>query len=460
MLTVFVFIILIPSLLHAQWSSTMKLSQHSMNATLNENAGSCLVVSGDTIHVVWSDHRTNGYAIYYERSADNGLTWNTAMAITDTTGKASMPAIAVSGSSVHVVWMDSIGGIRVSYYKRSLDGGNTWGTNVLLDNNTAFWPGIAAYGSHLYATLNKEVATGNTEVFVVRSFDNGNTWQPEQQISNAPGRSEDPAIAVQKANVYLSWNDNRSGVMEIYYIHSADNGTTWGPETPLTYSNSYSSMVCLNGTNVDIPYGNSGAGNFDIFFRESTDGGMTFDSSKQLTYDLLGEAYPYLVRDSLEMHMVYMQFSTPLGGYYLHSADGGNTWDSALFIGNGNQPFIAYSGCVLHVIWPDSGAIYYKRNPTGNCGNPAGVANNINNGSQGFSLIVYPNPAVSSFTVSLKNQTFDMEITDETGLNIYNATNIAEKTEINCENLAKGIYFIRAISDKGTVYSRKMIILK
>ena len=75
-------------------------------------------------------------------------------------------------------------------------------------------------------------------------------------------------------------------------------------------------------------------------------------------------------------------------------------------------------------------------------------------------LIVYPNPAVSSFTVSLKNQTFDMEITDETGLNIYNATNIAEKTEINCENLAKGIYFIRAISDKGTVYSRKMIILK
>ncbi len=450
----------LPFAIYAQWSPGIRLSLNSMNAALNENAGPCLAVSGDTVHVVWSDHRTNGYAIYYDRSVDKGITWSVAVPITDTTGKATMPAIAVSGSGIHVVWMDTLLGIRASYYKRSLDGGNTWGPNVCLDNGTKFWPGIAASGSRLYATLNKEVISGNTEVYLVRSIDNGTTWLPEQQISNADGRSEDPAIAVRGADVHLSWNDNRSGTMEIYYIHSQDNGLTWGPETPLTSTNSYSSMVSLNGQNVDVPYGNTEAGNFDIYLRQSADNGSNFGPAMQLTNSSNAEAYPYLVRDGLKLHMVYLEFMSPNAGYYLHSDDGGVTWDPAFFIGTGLQPFIAYSGCVLHVIWADSGAIHYRRNPTGNCGNPDGIANSPDPALTSHSLSVYPNPASHSFTVSLEQQNFDLEIKDAKGTTIFQTKDIVGKTEINCAKFPEGIYFLRAFDIRENVFNRKLIILR
>jgi hypothetical protein len=448
----------IPFITDAQWSNSIKLSVNGMNASLNENSGPCLAVNGDTVNVVWTDHRTNGYAIYYIRSTDKGITWNTAVPLTDTTGKASMPVIAVSGSSVHVVWMDTIAGIRVSDYKRSLDGGNTWGPDVLLDNNTKFWPGVATSGSRVYVTLNKEVASGNTEVFLVRSFDNGNTWQAEQKLSNASGRSEDPAISVQGADVHLSWNDNRSGVMEIYYIHSSDYGETWGPETPLSFGDSYSSMVCLNGTHVDIPFGFRISGDFDVYLRQSQDTGSTFDPAQQLSNSTNGDAYPFLVRDGNNLHMVYMQFSNPAGSFYLHSGDGGTTWDPALFIGNGYQPFIAYTGCVLHVIWPDSGVIYYKRNPTGNCNYPAGIENN--DGASGSSLSVFPNPASNSVKVYLPDQKFYIETIDITGKSIFHSDNIPGITEINCRNLPDGVYFIKATTITGQIFSRKLIIIR
>jgi len=230
----------------------IRLSAHSISAALNENAGPCLAVSGDSVHVVWSDKRTHGYAIYYKHSFDTGLTWNTEIPITDTFGKATMPVIAVSGSTVHVVWMDSILDHRASFYKRSLDGGFTWGPKFCLDSNTKFWPGVTVSGSFVVATLNKEYVTGNTEVFIMRSMNNGTTWGPEQRISNANGRSEDPAIAINGSCVHLVWNDNRNTTMEIYYRRSKDYGVTWGPETQLTTTDSYSSMVSLDGPDVDV----------------------------------------------------------------------------------------------------------------------------------------------------------------------------------------------------------------
>src|ERR1039457_421254 len=342
------FILFHPFLVSAQWGLPVKLSILARLASLNENANQCLAVKGDTLNVAWSDHRTQGYAIYYERSMDAGTTWVSAVPITDTNGHATMPAIAVSGLTVHVVWMDSTLGHRASFYKRSLDGGNTWGPVVILDSNTSFWPGIAASGPRVYATINNNITSGNSEVFLRRSIDNGTTWEPEQQISNAQGRSEDPAIAVQGTYVHLVWNDNRNGNMQIYYKLSMDSGVTWGPETSLINAGamSYCSMICLNDSNADVPCGDTRAGTYDIWLKQSSDFGTTWRNDLQLTNDPDVEVYPYMVRDGLKLHLVYDKFN--FGGWYLYSGDGGATWDSAVYLANGLQFFIGYTGCKLH----------------------------------------------------------------------------------------------------------------
>jgi hypothetical protein len=98
-----------------------------------------------------------------------------------------------------------------------------------------------------------------------------------------------------------------------------------------------------------------------------------------------------MVRDSSDLHMTCVKSGT--GGQYLHSYNGGATWDSPYNFGFSNiTPFIAYTGCVLHVIVPDSGRINYFRNPTGNAGPHCIITTGISNPAPGQSLNVYPNP--------------------------------------------------------------------
>ena len=114
--------------------------------------GPCIGVNGDTVHVVWADRLSaNKGAIYYTRSADTGLTWSSPIPITDVNRNAWNPAIAVNGANIHVVWreIDTVTGHRSSWYIHSLDGGNTWGTILVLVTAIADWPAVTVSGNYV-----------------------------------------------------------------------------------------------------------------------------------------------------------------------------------------------------------------------------------------------------------------------------------------------------------------------
>lgn len=456
------FIFLLPFISSAQWSAAVNISPNADTAGLNEDMASCLAASGDTLHVVWCDHRTTGSAIYYTHSLDTGLIWSTAVPLTDTSGNATFPAIAVSGSTVHVAWMDLISGQRASFYRHSLDGGNTWGPIICVDSISAFWPGLAASGSLVVMSINKQFAVGNTEVYFRRSLDGGVTWDSLQQISNANDRSEDPAIAALGSHVYLSWNDKRSGVMQIYYRHSPDAGVTWGAETPLTNAVSpnscYTSMVCPNGPYVDIPYGYN-TGNFDVWLRQSADNGMVFGNAQQLTDSSAGEAYPFEARDSMNIHLVYPQFGSGIN--YLYSGDGGATWSPPVMLGNGSQPYVAYTGCVVHIIWPNSGTIYYRRNPTGNGNCLISDVPDLHSSLE--TLSVYPDPAhdklvIGNWLLGLNN----IKIYNAMGqllIDLQPKANSGQPIAADVSDLKPGIYFISLSAGKNNSLTRKFVKL-
>jgi hypothetical protein len=173
-------VICLPSFALAQWSPPVNLSPNAINALLNESMGSCIGVSSDTVHVIWADRLSSKKgAIYYTQSTDTGLTWSTPVAITDLNRNAWNPAIAVNGSSLHVVWreIDTVNGHRSSWYRHSLDGGNTWGTISVLDTVIADWPAVTVSGNKVYVA--NDIVTSaspyNTEIFFLRSLDNGAT---------------------------------------------------------------------------------------------------------------------------------------------------------------------------------------------------------------------------------------------------------------------------------------------
>ncbi|MCX6286780.1 MAG: T9SS type A sorting domain-containing protein [Bacteroidetes bacterium] len=446
----------------AQWSPRVKLSPGSIAAGLNENMGPCLVACGDTLNVVWSDIRTQGSAIYYAHSSDRGLNWSNPVPLTDTTGSASFPAIAISGSTVHLVWFDSPN----AWYKRSVDGGANWNPAVLLDGSSTFWPGIAASDSVITVALNIDVSTSNSEIFLIQSVNSGVSWGPEVRFTSADGRSEDPAIRAQGSQIHMVWNDKRNGNMQTYYARSLDYGHTWDQNMSLINGGamSYCPMVSLNGTYVDVPCGDTRSGNYDIWLKQSSDSGTSWNPEKQLTTDPLTEAYPYLVRDSMRLHLVFIRWNS--GAMYMKSLDGGASWDDPVLLGHGGQPFIAFTGCVLHTIWPDSGSIWYSRNPTGNCGSGTSVQEEQSSHSRGLNLNIQPNVFSEKtrivFTLT-GNGPVMITIYDLRGNEVAvipeQGNRGLNQVSFNASGFPPGIYFCR-LNASGATQTAKLVITK
>ncbi|MCX6248008.1 MAG: exo-alpha-sialidase [Bacteroidetes bacterium] len=459
----------VPLLSIAQWSTPVNISPGAVSAILNESMGSCIGVSGDTVHVVYADRFTlKTGAVYYVQSGDTGLTWSNPVVISTLNGNAFNPAIAVNGSTVHVVWreIDTITQHRTSWYRHSLDGGNTWGTAVVLDTVVADWPAIAVSGNTVYVANDIVTSSSpyNTEIFFLRSPDNGATWGAHQQLTFSTGRSEDEAIAAQGPDVYMSWNDNRTGQMQIFYKHSGDYGVTWGDDVVVIPPFDYGTMVSVNGENVDIPCAGAASGHYQIHLVQSSNSGVTWATDMDLTQDPANTYYyPYMVRDGSDLHMTYVK--SGVGAEYLHSGNGGSSWDPPFDMGYSNiTPFIAFSRCVLHVIIPDSGRINYLRNPTGNagphCAPPAGISQPKSVENQ---VKVYPNPANRQTMIEIsssgKQEITLLEVFDPEGRIIISSSfGKNNKIILDGKKMVAGLYFYKVFQNEKVLGTGKIVV--
>jgi hypothetical protein len=444
-LTLFIFLCLFPELLSAQWSAPVCLSPVAVSAALNESMGPCLGVSEDTLHVVWTDKLSTTRArIYYTRSLDTGLTWSAPIALTDTSSNAWNPAIAVNGRNIHVVWREvsTVNGHRASWYKHSLDGGNTWGPNIYLDS-TADWPAVTVSGNRVYVANDLVTAASpyNTEIFFLRSIDNGLSWSAPQQLTFAVNRSEDEAISAQGSHVHMSWNDKRTGQFQIFYKESSDYGVTWGPDVVVDTPFDYSTMVSVDGAHVDVIAAGAPAGHYQILLTQSADTGVTWGSSMDITNDTAHTFfYPFMVRNDSDLHVVC---GSSIGGQYLHSADGGATWD-APFTFTGGSTFIAYTGCVLHILYliNTDHHVYYMRNPTGNAEH-CDITTGILSGSQEEIIVnAYPNPFTDKIILESSKDLGLIKIFDNIGSVVWQQQNNSQQAQLNLSNVSSGIYIL------------------
>ena len=450
----------------AGWEPDRKLSTSESSAWTNENMGQCMAVSGDTIHVVWCD-TIQGSGIYYKHSTDRGIIWGADTRLTNSPDIADFQSIAVSGSTVHVAYRD---GQKISYYKRSLDGGSTWQEAVPL-GNYYWWPSIASAGNYVYVALNSN-ETGNSEVWFRRSTDNGTTCDSVVRISNALLRSEDPTISAWDKYVYLAWNDNRTGKMEIFHRRSSDYGVTWGDETKMSNSASeggftYAPMISASPSNVDLVW----SGGTGIMHKNSSDNGETWGVYDSLVLNSK-TLYASIKRNGKNVHLVC--FGTTNGLFYQYSPNGGTTWDKDTCLVSPSSkptgPFVGITGSVVHVIWSDlrdgHKAIYYKRNPTGNI-LPTEVNSDNSNGQNPIcNFSIFQNPANQNTEIEFElakdgNVTislFDLQGHEiSTLLKEFIYAGALKRISLATSNLEPGLYLCR-ISADGFEVTKKLIL--
>ncbi|HTX88230.1 MAG TPA: sialidase family protein [Bacteroidales bacterium] len=456
--------------LYAQWTGPVNLSPNAISAGLNESMGSCIGVSGDTVHVVYGDrfNATHG-AIFYTRSTDNGLTWSIPEAITDSAGNAWNAAISVNGPAVHVVWreIDTLDNHRSSHYIHSMDGGTTWDAPVTLDSPVANWPAVASSGNNVYVVNDIVTSSSpyNTEIFFLTSADNGFTWGSHRQITFAVGRSEDEAIHAQGQDLFMSWNDNRSGQMQIFFKHSGNGGIAWDSDLVVIPPFDYGTMVGSDNNHIDVVAAGAPSGHYQVRLAQSADLGYTWSPEKDLTSDTAYTYYyPDMVRDGEELHVTCVKAF--FGAQYLHSQDGGITWDPPYTLGfSGITPFIAYSGCVLHVILPDSGHINYYRNPTGNGGPHCPDTTAIESvPRQSFQVKVYPDPMDAEATVELIPPSLSAEavliVYDVYGRQLfYKRFGRDYKMVLNRDQLGSGVRYYRVLLRDKIMATGKLVVM-
>ncbi len=217
------------------------------------------------IYMAWTEFDNYGSGaisdssrILFSRSTDAGLTWMTAVKISDRSGdcidedntvEGAVPAVGPNGE-VYIAWTGPYGIL----FDRSLDGGQTFGTDKFVTAHPGGWdfniPGIyrcnglpitvcdtsrSPHRGNIYINWSDQGSgSGNTDVFIVRSTDGGDTWsQPIRVNDDNTSRHQffnwmtvDQATGV----LYCVFYDRRNTTLnntDVFVARSADGGLTW-----------------------------------------------------------------------------------------------------------------------------------------------------------------------------------------------------------------------------------------
>ena len=487
----FVFLLLIIHcsiiIANAQWQPDMRLTNDPAGSFTSNNNARCVAAIGDFVHVVWSDYRDgiDNTEIYYKRSTNGGISWGTDIRLTNNPAYSGFPTVSVSGMIIHVVWYDGRDGNDEIYYKRSTDGGTSWGVDTRLTSNSSpsESPSMSVSSSTVHVVW-FDSRDGNFEIYYKRSTDGGTSWGADTKLSNSHSYSDAPAISVYGQVVHVVWNDYRDGNMEIYYKNSTNGGTSWGEDTRLTNDPASSDNPCLSasGTYVHIVWDDDRDGFRNIYYKRSTDSGINWGADIRLTNNITTPQYPSILLSGLFVHAVWEDLRDGnFEIYYKRSTDGGVNWEADVRLTNNPafsfRPSVAISGVVVHVVWEDfrdgsSGRIYYKRNPSGN----VGIQNISSEIPSGFSLYQnYPNPfnPVTKIKFDIAQHTpYPLSRGENVTLKIYDITGreiqtlVKEKLNpgsyevtFDGSNFVSGVYFYQ-LRTRDFIETKKLVLLK
>ena len=98
--------------------------------------------------------------------------------LSDNIGFSEHPQLASENKNIYVVWADNTNVNKQIYFKKSNDGGNSFGEQMLLSdsNSNAYNQEIASFGNNVYITWLEKVPYGPYRIMLASSNDGGGTF--------------------------------------------------------------------------------------------------------------------------------------------------------------------------------------------------------------------------------------------------------------------------------------------
>ncbi len=343
--------------------------------------------SGSNRFVVWSDSTPGNEETFFRRSMDNGATWQATKNLSNNPGHTLFPDIAVSGSNVFVVWLqtNADNSLQDIFFRRSTDDGATWKPIIKITASGtvgyARTPQVIASGSNVYVVWDQF----DGEVYFRRSSDNGATWKSLVNISSNPGRSNSEGIGVSGSNIFIIWlqANAEDTSHDIFFKRSTDNGATWRATINLSNYGRVANAppdLAVSGANVhvtwneDLSLDRSGQ---EIAFRSSNDNGASWAPKLNLSNTPDEDSVlPQISTAGSSVHIVWEEIIDESDKIYwvdvmvVSSTDNGLNWESPLDLGDSTTDYsfekqIAASGSNVHVAWLEGDLTVRSSNDNG-----------------------------------------------------------------------------------------------
>jgi hypothetical protein len=152
------------------------------------------------LYIGWTQDRLTDAAIVFSRSTDDAKSWSNAIQISD----ASLPrddngmtegfdGVVTRDGTLHAIWSGENNDIQ---YTESRDGGRTFAHN-------------------------RQIVRTGPPRFRMLGFPSRNGVNGYPQIAAIPGKDRTPS------HLYVTWSDFRYGEVDVFCIHSDDEGKTW-----------------------------------------------------------------------------------------------------------------------------------------------------------------------------------------------------------------------------------------
>ncbi len=382
--TTLTLLLLLPLGLSAQFGIESRITNAAGNSYTSGNHANIMAANGNVVHLVYTDERGLEGEVYYQRSIDGGKSWQAAVPLTADDGSFSgYPALAVSGDEVHVAWTDRRNGNDDIYYLKSSDGGTTWTaeTRITSDPADSSFPSLSLSGPVLHLTWTDN-RFDDGEIYYCRSLNSGVTWGERIRLTNHIGNSTNASVSAVDKVVHVVWQDDRNGNngnTEIYYKRSTDSGLTWGPDVRLT-NNSFQSntpSATVMGNTIIVVWSDLREGNAEIFSLRSTDNGDTWSDEVRMTNTQRPSLAPKIAMEGAFAFLTWHELSDVALNWEVQSrfsTDGGTTWTPTRQIsaetGFSGDASICIEDLLVMIVWTDSRfgdtELMYRRNATGN----------------------------------------------------------------------------------------------
>ena len=262
-----------------------------------------------------------------------------------------------TAGNVYAAWSQRVGTVTEVYFRRSTNGGVTWGTIINVTSavaETAVKPLLtvqpnAAATDRVIVAFQVVVAGGVRDIRVARSADSGQTFSGGATSLDASGDSFHHAVAIRNLEVVVSWErlNTTTLIRDVMSATSTDGGANFSTELQVNVGSPASRFAgrptvafTASGRVVYAWREQRGArATRDIFATSITTAGATPAADLLLDGDTLDRRdsdFPVLAVAGESVYLVWQDVSTVAGGgsdvMLQRSLNGGATWGTERII--------------------------------------------------------------------------------------------------------------------------------